>query len=61
VALGVSNILDVVDESPDPSPVSGRPFVRASAVSNGRVVDLLDVDAVLERAVSLADGGERAA
>ena len=61
VALGVTSILDVVDESPDESPVSGRPFVRASAISNGRVVDLLDVDAVLERAVSLADGGERAA
>ena len=61
VALGVSNILDVVDESPDLSPVAGRPFVRASAVSNGRVVDLLDVDAVLERAACLADGEERAA
>jgi two-component system chemotaxis sensor kinase CheA len=61
VALGVTNILDVVDESPDPSPVAGRPFVRASAISNGRVVDLLDVDAVLERAALLADGDERAA
>jgi two-component system chemotaxis sensor kinase CheA len=61
VALGVTNILDVVDESPDPSPVAGRPFVRASAISNGRVVDLLDVDAVLERAALLADGDERVA
>ncbi|MGH7741937.1 MAG: chemotaxis protein CheW [Candidatus Eiseniibacteriota bacterium] len=61
VALGVSNILDVVDESPDESPVAGRPFVRASAISDGRVVDLLDVDAVLARAASLADGEERAA
>jgi len=61
VALGVSNILDVVDESPDASPVAGRPFVRASAISHGRVVDLLDVDAVLERAECLANGEERAA
>jgi two-component system chemotaxis sensor kinase CheA len=61
LALGVSNILDVVDEGADSSPVTGRPFVRASAVSNGRVVDLLDVDAVLERAAVLAAGEERAA
>ena len=61
VALGVSSILDVVDESAEASPVAGRPFVRASAISNGRVVDLLDVDAVLQRATLLADGEERAA
>jgi two-component system, chemotaxis family, sensor kinase CheA len=47
VALSVSAIIDVTDDDPQLQPVHGRPGIAAAAVLQDRVVDMLDVDALL--------------
>jgi len=55
VAVAVAGIVDIVSEDADPQPVVGRPGVAAAAVLQGRVVDLLDLDAVLKTALAETD------
>ena len=49
VALTVASIVDIVNDPVEPRPVADRPGIAAAAVIEGRVVDLLDLDAVLNR------------
>jgi two-component system chemotaxis sensor kinase CheA len=49
LALTVSSIVDIVDEPAAPRPVTDREGISATAVIEGRVVDLLDLDAVMAR------------
>jgi len=55
-ALAVASLVDIVHERTDPQPVSGRPGIAAAAVIQGRVVDLVDLDAVITLATRDADG-----
>jgi two-component system chemotaxis sensor kinase CheA len=50
VGFVVASIDDVVPEPPAVRQPAGRPGVQASVVVDGRVVELLDVDALAERA-----------
>ena len=55
LALAVSKVVDIVNEPPEAQPVVGRPGIAAAAVLQGRVVDLLDLDAVLALAAAEID------
>ena len=57
VAVAVAGIVDIASEEAEPQPVAGRPGIAAAAVLQGRVVDLLDLDALLEAALAGADLG----
>ena len=50
VGLVVDEILEIVEEHVAATPVDGCPGIRGTAVIRGKVTDLLDVGALLERA-----------
>jgi two-component system, chemotaxis family, sensor kinase CheA len=50
IAVSVNSIIDVTEDDPALQPVHGRPGIAAAAVLQDRVVDMLDVDALLELA-----------
>ncbi len=49
--LVVGHLVDIVDTAVEARPVGRRPGIRGSAIVQGRVVELLDVDAVLAAAL----------
>ena len=59
IALAVESLVDIVHDRPEPQPVSGRPGIAAAAVIEGRVVDLIDLDAVLAMAAAEAAAPDR--
>jgi two-component system, chemotaxis family, sensor kinase CheA len=57
LGLVVDRVIDIVEESLEGLRPASRAGVRGCAVIRGRVTEVLDVDAVLQRAEARAEGG----